>query len=100
VLYWLHGGLANQRQGFWGVELYHKAMTEGTMPKTIIVLVQVGGDCYVRGTGCVALLTAIGTPCRLVRRFQGRLTSHSTDHDAGSSRLYGLDLSHDRPTRG
>ncbi|GFZ48873.1 hypothetical protein JCM24511_06622 [Saitozyma sp. JCM 24511] len=40
VLYWLHGGLSNQRQGFWGVELYHKAMTEGTMPKTIIVLVQ------------------------------------------------------------
>jgi hypothetical protein len=100
VLYWLHGGLANQRQGFWGVGLYHKAMTEGTMPKTIIVLVQVGEDWSIRREGCASLLSTIGTPCRLVRRFQGRLTSHSDDHDARSGRLHGLDLPHDRPTRG
>jgi len=40
VIYWLHGGGGNQREGAWMVEQIHNAIKESTMPEVIIVLVQ------------------------------------------------------------
>jgi enterochelin esterase-like enzyme len=40
VLYWLHGGFGNARQGEWAVHYYDSAIRGKTMPETIIVLVQ------------------------------------------------------------
>ena len=40
VIYWLHGGFGNARQGEWAVRNYAAAMQAGQMPETIIVLVQ------------------------------------------------------------
>lgn len=40
VIYWLHGGLGNARQGAWAVQHYGAAMQTANMPEAIIVLVQ------------------------------------------------------------
>ena len=40
VIYWLHGGFGNARQGAWAVQNYAAAMQARQMPETIIVLVQ------------------------------------------------------------
>jgi len=40
VLYWLHGGFGNARQGGWAVQHYDAAMRKKIMPEIIIVLVQ------------------------------------------------------------
>ena len=40
VIYWLHGGMGNARQGDWAVQNYTAAMQAHAMPETIIVLVQ------------------------------------------------------------
>jgi enterochelin esterase-like enzyme len=40
VLYWLHGGFGNARQGGWVVQHYDTAILKKSMPETIIVLVQ------------------------------------------------------------
>ncbi|RPH57001.1 MAG: hypothetical protein EHM81_12245, partial [Chloroflexi bacterium] len=40
VIYWLHGGFGNARQGAWAVQFYDSAMQDKLMPEAIIVLVQ------------------------------------------------------------
>lgn len=40
VIYWLHGGGGNQREGAWMVEQIEKAIKGKTMPEVIVVLVQ------------------------------------------------------------
>ena len=40
VIYWLHGGFGNARQGAWAVQNYAAAMQARQIPETIIVLVQ------------------------------------------------------------
>ena len=40
VLYWLHGGFGNARQGAWPVQHYAAAMQARQIPEAIIVLVQ------------------------------------------------------------
>lgn len=40
VIYWLHGGFGNARQGEWAVQYYDAAIKANAMPETIIVLVQ------------------------------------------------------------
>lgn len=40
VLYWLHGGFGNARQGAWAVHHLAAAIQKGAMPELIIVLVQ------------------------------------------------------------
>jgi len=40
VIYWLHGGGGNQREGAWMVEQIDQSINEKTMPEVIIVLVQ------------------------------------------------------------
>jgi enterochelin esterase-like enzyme len=40
VIYWLHGGGGNQREGAWMVEQIDKAIKEKTLPEVIVVLVQ------------------------------------------------------------
>jgi endo-1,4-beta-xylanase len=40
VLYWLHGGFGNARQGAWAVQNLDAAIQKGAMPELIIVLVQ------------------------------------------------------------
>ena len=40
VLYWLHGGFGNARQGGWAVQHYDAAIRKKSMPEIIIVLVQ------------------------------------------------------------
>jgi enterochelin esterase-like enzyme len=40
VIYWLHGGFGNARQGGWAVEHYDCAIKARQMPEVIIVLVQ------------------------------------------------------------
>lgn len=40
VIYWLHGGFGNARQGGWAVEHYDAAIKAMVMPEVIIVLVQ------------------------------------------------------------
>jgi endo-1,4-beta-xylanase len=40
VLYWLHGGFGNARQGAWAVHHLDAAIQKGAMPELIIVLVQ------------------------------------------------------------
>ena len=40
VLYWLHGGFGNARQGAWAVEHLKKGIGAGLMPETIVVLPQ------------------------------------------------------------
>jgi len=40
VIYWLHGGFGNARQGAWAVQYYDVAIRAKTMPEVIIVLVQ------------------------------------------------------------
>lgn len=40
VLYWLHGGFGNARQGGWAIQHYDAAIKMNSMPETIIVSVQ------------------------------------------------------------
>jgi len=40
VIYWLHPGFGNARQGEWAVQYYDAAIKANAMPETIIVLVQ------------------------------------------------------------
>lgn len=40
VIYWLHGGFGNARQGAWAVHNYDAAIKAKAMPEVIIVLVQ------------------------------------------------------------
>lgn len=40
VLYWLHGGFGNARQGAWAVQNFDAAIQNGTAPELIIILVQ------------------------------------------------------------
>ena len=40
VIYWLHGGFGNARQGAWAVEYLRKGIVAGLMPETIVVLPQ------------------------------------------------------------
>lgn len=40
VIYYLHGGVGNQREGGWLASVMHQAMKAGTMPKAIIVFPQ------------------------------------------------------------
>jgi enterochelin esterase-like enzyme len=40
VLYWLHGGFGNARQGGWAIQHYAAAIKMKSMPETIIVSVQ------------------------------------------------------------
>lgn len=40
VIYWLHGGNGNSRQGGWMCQKMHEAMHNGDMPQTIVVFVQ------------------------------------------------------------
>ncbi len=40
VIYWLHGGFGNAREGAWAVERMDKAIKAGLMPETIVVLAQ------------------------------------------------------------
>lgn len=40
VIFWLHGGFGNARQGGWAVENYHAAIKNRELPELIIVLVQ------------------------------------------------------------
>jgi enterochelin esterase-like enzyme len=40
VIYWLHGGFGNARQGEWAVQHYDAAIKTNGMPEAIIVLVQ------------------------------------------------------------
>ena len=40
VLYWLHGGFGNARQGAWAVQNFVAAIQKGAVPELIIVLVQ------------------------------------------------------------
>ena len=40
VIYWLHGGNGNSRQGAWMCERMDAAMKKGTMPQCIVVFVQ------------------------------------------------------------
>ena len=40
VIYWLHGGFGNARQGEWAVHTYDAAIKANSMPEVIIVLVQ------------------------------------------------------------
>jgi len=40
VLYWLHGGFGNARQGAWAVEHLDRGIRAGLVPETIIVLPQ------------------------------------------------------------
>jgi enterochelin esterase-like enzyme len=40
VIYWLHGGFGNAREGGWAVQHYDAAIRAGAMPEVIIVLVQ------------------------------------------------------------
>lgn len=40
VLYWLHGGFGNARQGAWAVQHLDKGMRAGLVPETIVVLPQ------------------------------------------------------------
>jgi enterochelin esterase-like enzyme len=40
VIYWLHGGNGNSREGAWMCERLNAAMKQGTMPQCIVVFVQ------------------------------------------------------------
>jgi endo-1,4-beta-xylanase len=40
VIYWLHGGNGNSREGAWMCEKMHEAMQNGDMPHCIVVFVQ------------------------------------------------------------
>jgi len=40
VIYWLHGGFGNARQGAWTVEHLDKGIRSGLVPQTIVVLAQ------------------------------------------------------------
>ena len=40
VIYWLHGGFGNAREGSWAVEQIDKGVKAGLMPETIVVLAQ------------------------------------------------------------
>jgi enterochelin esterase-like enzyme len=40
VIYWLHGGFGNAREGAWAVEQMDKGIRAGLMPDTIVVLPQ------------------------------------------------------------
>ena len=40
VMYWLHGGFGNARQGGWAVQHYDSAIRKKSMPEIIIILVQ------------------------------------------------------------
>jgi enterochelin esterase-like enzyme len=40
VIYWLHGGNGNSREGSWMSERMNEAMRKGVMPKSIVVFVQ------------------------------------------------------------